>query len=174
MHVPKDETLQIVVSVVGMATGILGTVLGVLNHLHQRDAKRPRLRVRPKVLTLVDRQTHTVQKDICLMEVSNIGQVPVLGSHVGFLGKRKGPYHSVLAPESINGTNWMIDFKPGQVALLRMRIDDLASVDNWGRAFACTLVDDRFVCTRRDMKKFRKELKEVWGGARPLQMTPTK
>lgn len=156
---PLLETLAIIV---GVVSGVSGLVLGILNYLHQRDTTRPRLRVRPRILTLVDRETKTSEKNVGAIEVCNVGNVPVIGSTVGFLGKRKKDKgYLIITPEAINGLDWLQGLQPGQMVLLRMRLGELPKAEQLGRAFASTIVGDSFTCSRRDMRKFQEQLAQV-------------
>ena len=76
--------LQAIAIMVGVVSGVSGLAFGILNYLHQRDTSRPRIVVRPRVWNLIDRETKQTEENVGVMEVCNVGQVPVIGSTVGF------------------------------------------------------------------------------------------
>jgi hypothetical protein len=154
--------LQAISIIVGVVSGISGLVLGILNYLAQRDSTRPRLRVRPRLISLIDRETKKTESNVAVMEVCNIGNVAVVGSSIGFLAKRKGEKgHLVVSPNSINGQGWPGKLPPGRAAILRMNLGRVSDPYELGRAFASTLVGDNFLSSRADLRKFAKELAEL-------------
>jgi hypothetical protein len=163
------EAISIVVSVV---SGVSGLVLGILNQIHQRDISRPRLVVRPRVLNLYDMNTgETVAENAGVMEVHNVGHVPVKGSIIGFylrrglkafmLRQEKDKRCFVKNPEPINDVKWTGELKPQQVAMLRFNLGSLPGVKQLGPAFAKTIVDDIFTANKRDMRKFAEQRKAL-------------
>jgi hypothetical protein len=158
------DLLQSIASVIGVISGVAGLGLGILNFVHQRDTIRPRLRVRPKVLALLDRENKSVENDVGIMEVANIGRVSVIGSTVGFHRNRKGEMGLVIvSPQPVTRGAWPGELKPGEVILLRMKLVKLPKPEDLGRAFVKTMVDDVFTCSRRDMNEFRKHLADYRG-----------
>lgn len=155
------DVVQAIGILVGVVTGVSGLVLGILNYLHHRDTARPRLMVRPRVWNVVDRSTKEVEKNVGVMEVCNVGLLPVIGSTVGFLPKRKGGKGLlIVSSDSLNGVDWPGELKPGNVAMLRMRLDDL-NAHEIGRAYASTIVGDTFTATRAEMRKFAEKLRDL-------------
>jgi len=154
------STLQAIAIIVGVVSGVSGLVLGILNYLHQRDTSRPRIVVRARVWNLLDRDTKQIEKNVGTMEICNVGQVPVIGSTIGFL-RRRGQEKGLLivATESINGVKWTDELKPQHVAMLRFKLEGLPDGDKLGRAFASTIIGDTFKASRRDMRKFAKQRK---------------
>lgn len=160
------DLLQTLGILVGVVSGIAGLVLGILNYLHQRDTSRPRLRVRPRIMHLVDRDPNVgrdmTEKNVGVMEICNVGNVPVIGGNIGFLPKRKQEMgFLIVAPESLSGERWPCQIQPGQMIMLRMKLDNLVEPSNigeLGQAFVSTAVGDSFHASRRDMKRFRESL----------------
>jgi hypothetical protein len=154
--------LQAISIVVGVVSGISGLVLGILNYLAQRDSIRPRLRVRPRLISLINRETKTTENDITVMEVCNVGNVAVVGSSIGFLPKRKGEKgYVVVSPDSVNGQAWPGELLPGRSIVLRMKLVSVSDPNELGRAFANTLVGDTFLSSRADLRKFVQDLASV-------------
>jgi hypothetical protein len=154
--------LQTISIIVGVVSGVSGLLLGILNYLEQRYRTRPRVRVRPCVVSVVDRQSQTAEHGVGAIEVSNIGSVPVIGSTVGFRAKyRGGKEILIVTPIPLNGVLWTAELKPGNVSILRMKLEELPSPDALGCACATTLVGDIFLCSRGDMKKFRDDLASI-------------
>lgn len=155
------DIVQAIGILVGVVSGVSGLVLGILNYLHHRDTARPRLLVRPRVWNVVDRSTREIEKNVGVMEVCNVGLLPVIGSTVGFLPKRKsGKEFLIVSPDSLNGVGWPGELKPGNVAMLRMKLDGLDSTE-LGRAFASTIVGDTFTASRAEMRTFASKLRKV-------------
>ena len=154
--------LQAISIIVGVVSGISGLVLGILNYLAQRDSSRPRLQVRPRLISLIDRETKTTEHNITVMEVCNVGNVAVVGSSIGFLPKRKGEKgHVIVSPHSISGQAWPGELLPGRAAVLRMKMISVSDPNELGRAFASTLVGDTFRSSRADVRKFVQDLADV-------------
>jgi hypothetical protein len=77
-----------VTAIVGAVTGVSGFLLGVLNYLHQRGTSRPRIVVRPRIYNFGDPRTgETTERNAAVMEICNVGHVPVIGSTIGFVPK---------------------------------------------------------------------------------------
>ena len=148
-------TLEAIAVIVGVVSGVSGLVLGILNYLHQRDTSRPRLVVRPGVWNLADCQRKRIEKDIGVMEVRNVGQVPVIGSIIGFDGGDKR--FVIASPEPLSDVRWPGELKPQHVATLRFKLEDLPDTSKLGRAVAATAVGDMFKASRRDMRAFAKQ-----------------
>lgn len=150
--------LEAIGIIVGVVSGVAGLVLGILNHMHQRDATRPRVTVRPRVVTIIDRNAKAMEEHVGVMEVCNVGQVPVIGSTIGFLRGPGGDQDIfIVTPQPINGVEWAGELRPQHVAMLRFRLDELPDGDVIGPAYARTLVGDKFTATKRDMQKFANE-----------------
>lgn len=153
------EALQAIAVIVGVVSGVSGLILGILNHQHQRDTTRPRIVVRPRVWHLADRATKQVERNVGVMEVCNVGLLPVIGSTVGFLAKTKHEQGRIfVTPESLNGVEWTGELKPGHVAMLRVNFAEIEPT-SLGAAFAATIVGDTFTATRRDMRRFAEDLR---------------
>ena len=167
------EAISIVVGIiVGVVSGVSGLVLGILNHLHQRDISCPRLVVRPRVLNIYDSNSgETIAEEAGVMEIHNVGHVPVNGSIIGFHFRRgikellfkrgANPGGFVKNPKSINGVKWPGELRPQEVAMLRFNLDSLPDVRKLGPAFAKTIVDDIFTASKRDMRKFTEQRKAL-------------
>jgi hypothetical protein len=151
------ETISIIV---GVVSGVSGLVLGILNYRDQRDRTRPKLRVRPCLLSLIERNSKTVEHNLVVMEVCNVGNVAVMGSSIGFKPKRKGGKgHLIVSPESIGGERWPGELLPGRAAFLRMKLGKVSNPSNeLGPAFASTIVGDTFLCEPKDMRTFLDDL----------------
>lgn len=157
--------LEATAIIVGVVSGVSGLLLGILNYLEQRNITRPKLRVRPRVISLIDREEKKTENNVGVMEVSNIGSVPVIGSTIGFLAKRKGEKGIlVVSPQSINDKPLTGELKPGHVTVLRMSLENVPDPNELGRAYVATIVGDVFRCSRRDMKEFRDALTKMRNG----------
>lgn len=160
------EVVQAIAIIVGVVSGVAGLVLGILNQIHQRDTTRPRLRVRPRVLHIVDRDPDIgrdmSEKNVGVMEICNVGNMPVMGSTIGFKPKRKGQKGLlVVSPEPLSGDRWPSEIQPGHMVMLRMKLDAIVEPikrREVGPAFVSSMVGDTFTASRRDMKVFRKSL----------------
>ncbi len=132
--------------------------MGILNYRHQRDTTRPRLVVRPCVYSLVDRDARETEHNVGVMQVCNVGHVPVIGSGIGFKPRKKGENgHLIVSPQSINGQELTQELKPGHVAMLRFELDGLPDTGLLGPAQVWTIVGDSFTASRRDMRKFAED-----------------
>ncbi len=154
------STLQTIGIIVGVVSGVSGVVLGIVNYWERRVSTRPRIVVRPGVWGVFDDETKQTKGNVGIMEVRNVGQVPVIGSTIGFL-RRRGQEKGVvnLAPKSINGVKWTDELKPQHVVLLHFKLEGLPDADKLGCAFVKTIIGDTFKASRRDMRKFAKERK---------------
>lgn len=163
------ETLQAIGIMVGVVSGIAGLVLGILNQVHQRDTTRPRLRVRPKVMHIVDRTPEiggdVSEKNVGVMEVCNVGHVPVIGSTIGFLPRQKGKKGLlVVSPQPLSGSGWPGEIQPGHMIMLRMNLDGVVKPienDEVGPAYVASIVGDTFRASRKDMRSFKADLQRV-------------
>lgn len=163
MHLSTLNIIAIVVGVLSGVAGVAGFFLGVANFWHQRAATRPRIVVRPRVWSLYDSNTgKLIAKNAGVMEVCNVGQMPVIGSTIGFLRSRRAKQGIIIPkPESLGGVQWGTELKPQQVAMLQFMLEDLPEGRKLGRAFFKTIVGDTFRASRRDMRKFAKERKAL-------------
>lgn len=177
--------LQPIAIIVGVVSGVSGLVLGIANWWHQRVTIRPRLVVRPYVCILgVDVETEKFKK-APVVEICNVGHIPVVGSTFGFLPAwsvihtvtthlPKRIQHSKLvqllqewlSPYSVTyhkqeplhtGLEWQRELPPQHVARLRVDLYPFPEELKIGRAFATTIVGDTFKASRRDMRKFIKQ-----------------
>jgi hypothetical protein len=177
------STLQAIGIIVGVVSGVSGVVLGIVNYWERRVSTRPRIVVRPRVWNLVDQHTKQIEKNVAIMEIRNVGQVPVIGSTIGFLprwewvraitrffpkrarssvakfmrGREQSKGGIIPTPEPLNGLAWTVEVRPQHVAMLRFSLEGLPDTDKLGRAFASTIVGDTFTASRRDMRAFAEE-----------------
>lgn len=166
--------IQAIAIIVGVVSGVSGLVLGILNYLHQRDTSRPRIVVRPRMWNLYDSNTgRTIAQNAGVMEVCNVGQIPVAGSVIGFTLRRRKGVIFIPKPESLGGVEWRQELKPQHIAMLRFNADELPDARELGRAFFTTSVGDRFKASRRDMRRFTKKLKEARLKAAPREAPRT-
>jgi hypothetical protein len=157
--------LQSIAIIVGVVTGVSGLVLGILNCLHQWRTARPRVVVRPRVWNVYDEATGQTSADVGIMEISNIGQMPVAGSIIGFMFRgRKGCFF-IPKPESIGGAEWRQELKPQHCAMLRFKLRGPPGDHKLGRAFFRTIVGDTFKASRRDMREFARQRKAALSGS---------
>ena len=170
----------IAVGFVGILAGTVGVVLGIINYRHQRDVSHPHLRVRPLIRVLVDRDAppgEGISSDMGIMEIANVGHLPVHGSTIGFSGRKKGGTgFIVIGPQPIDGGSWPREIVPGTVVWLQFKLDSIAEHVESGdarRAFATSIVGDSYESSRRDMKRFREELKNWRQRRAPNRQQPT-
>jgi hypothetical protein len=156
------DGLQIIAIIVGIlagTAGVAGFFLGIANYLHQRSITHPRVVVRPSVGAVHHSQSGW-EENVALIEVLNVGQVPVIGATVGFLGRRSNDKATIISKyRCINHVEWPGELKPQHAAVLRFNIDDLPETHKLGQAFAVTIIGDEFRASRRDMRKFAKQRK---------------
>ena len=78
---------------------------------------------------------------------------------------RKGRKGMVLIErEDLDGGPWPCEIQPGHRVMLRLKLGEIVKAAEGrkvGRAFVSSAVGDRFTASRRDMKTFRKRLREV-------------
>lgn len=178
--------LQPIAIIVGVLSGMSGLVLGIANWWHQRVTTRPRVVVRLSVRCIIDEKDgETVATYAAVFEICNVGHVPVIGWTVGFLpawtavrllprrmrnGKlvqflklRRSAYaFTIEKQEPIHkGLEWRREVRPQHIALLRFEPLEVQQGLKIGRAFVETVVGDRFKASRRDMRKFIKQCKEL-------------
>jgi hypothetical protein len=149
--------LESVAIIVGVVSGVSGLVLGILNYLHQRDASRPRLAVQ----LYVQEQSFGGPKIDGLVGVCNVGSVPVMIDGIVFFQRTRGHEENLyIFPEEVfrDNSKWPGELKPQDVAYLRFSADKLPEGRKLGRVFIETMVGDRFKTSRRDMRRFVKQL----------------
>ena len=155
---------------IGIVTGVSAFVLSIINHRHLRDTTQPRLRVRPRVMHIVDCEPQigrdTTEHNVAVMEVMNVGSVSVVGSMIGFSSpnwwSKKGMV--INRPSTLGGQPWPGELAPGHSVLLRMEVKSLIEPmkeGQVGRAFVNTMVGDAFQASRRHMRAFRKSVMDV-------------
>ena len=183
------STVESIAIIVGVVSGVSGLVLGIANWWHQRVTTRPRLVVRPLVCILgVDVEKGEFKK-APVVEICNVGHIPVVGSTFGFLpawnvihtvtthlpmriqhGKLVQLLQERLSPYSVTyheqeplrtGLEWQRELLPQHVAMLRVDLRPFPEVLKIGRAFATTLAGDTFKASRRDMRRFLKQCKAL-------------
>ena len=174
--------------VIATIIGSLGLLLSILNYWHQRVTTRPRIIVRPRVYNMARNDTgEIIATNVAVMEICNVGHVPVVGSTIGFLarwdrihtvmkflpkrvrtfvagfmkGREKTMRSIIPKPEPVSGHTWTCEMKPQNVALLRFSLDGFSDTEKLGRAFASTVVGDTFKASRRDMRIFAEQLKAL-------------
>jgi len=179
------EAVGIIVGIiVGIVSGVSGLVLGLLNLWHQRVTTRPRIVVRPRIYSLARDDTgELIAKNAALMEIRNVGQIPVVGSTIGFLprwhriqtvirflpkcvaklmqGHEKNQGSIIPKPKPVSGRTWMREIKPQDVAILQFSLEGLGDTKMLGPAFASTIVGDTFKASRRDMRIFSEQRKAL-------------
>jgi hypothetical protein len=191
------STLETIAVIVGVVSGVSGLVLGILNYLHQRDTSRPRLVVRPHFYCMGEEKDGKQVTTWCgIIEICNVGHVPVVGATVGFLpgwrwrvitaitkfaprrireskavwSLQRREWHSVILCQQEpvrKGLEWQQEIGPQHIAmvrfnpaLLRANPPLIPEEPKIGRAYATTMVGDRFKARRRDMRRFVQQLKE--------------
>jgi len=177
---PHPSLLATIAVIVGVVSGVVGVTLGIVNCVDQRRTKRPHLVVRPSVSDLVH-PSGQVEKGVAMMEISNVGQIPVVGSSIGFeprwqwvyriirflpqrmrasvgrfIGERQQSLGQFIPmPIPMNGVTWTgHQLGPQQCSMLRFDLDGLPEARKLGRAYATTAVGDKFKANRRDMRVF--------------------
>jgi len=144
--------------VIATIIGSLGLGLGILNYLHQWDMSRPKIKVRLRMTTIVDPDTMEREPNIGVIEICNVGHVPVVGGTIGLFSKRRGRWcRGTFAYKSINGVEWSGGhvLEPGRFARLRFETDLREQKgQKLGRVFAETMVGTVFKARRREMRKF--------------------
>jgi hypothetical protein len=147
----------------GVIAGVGGLALGVLNWFQQRSESRPRLRVRFSIMTMIDR-THgpggQVEHGVGVVEVANVGRLPVVASLVGV--KTGGPTGAlVVSPTSFGGEGLPTEIAPGHVCHLRCNVDslqDAARTRKLKRAYVKSAVGDIFHGSRKEARQFARDL----------------
>lgn len=157
--------------VVGVVSGISGLFLGILNYRHQRSTARALLEVRPRVMHLVGRKSPftdkaTTERNVAVMEVLNVGRIPVVGSMIGFVSSKRRDDNGIViaSPQSLEGAQWPGELAPGHKVTLRMETTSLIDLAREGKlkhAFVNTMVGDAFFAEQSYMQKFRSALLEI-------------
>ncbi len=180
------STLQTIGIIVGVVSGVSGVVLGIVNYWERRVSTRPRIVVRPCFRCLIEEKDGKPDAAyVALMEIRNVGQVPVVGSAFGFLsaqslarflprGMRKGKLARLLRGQNLaygatflehkplhKGLEWRREVPPQHSAVLRFEPGVVPLGKKIGRAYAETIVGDVFKASRRDMRIFLKEYKHL-------------
>lgn len=165
---PHPSLLATIAVIVGVVSGIAGVTLGIINCVDQRRTRRPRLVVRPRlpcpVYVHIFKDSGTILQPVkdffAIMEVCNVGHMPVVVSHVGFLGKHRSDDELLVnTPESLNDIELPGELKPQHAAMLRFKVEDLPDSGKLGRAVAVTVVGDIFKASGRAMREFARERK---------------
>ena len=187
------QTISLIIGVVsgiaGLLFGLAGLVLGILNFWHQRVTTRPRITIRPCFYNIHERNTNA--KNVPVIQISNVGQIPVHGSMISFLPKwdlfhtftnhlpiplaklasklmkghpqNKGFF--LVNPTALDNQEWPRELMPQNVAIIGFDLDtDFPTTNELGRACVTTTVGDRFKATRRDMRIFSEQRKLVERG----------
>jgi hypothetical protein len=172
------STLESLGIAVGVASGIGGLVLGVLNTISQRAQSRPRVLVRPSVKRLVGEGHDGTLDDLGLevwIEIHNVGLVPVTTAQTGFEGRRNWFFRwgkHVISfitrdPSPVDGGSWPRRLGPWESVVVRFSFENTAELGvnpqfKFGRrAFVQSQVGDTFVCSRRDMGRFLKAVRNA-------------
>ncbi len=151
----------------GVATGVAGLVLGILNHVHLRNTTRPRVEVHARIRHIID-PNPTVGSDrnarnVGLMEIRNVGHIPIVGSLIGFMPPTEsGKAIIIYAPTTVGGSEWGEPLLPGQCTMLQFKWEELIvpmNAGTLGRAYAQTAIGDNFKATRESHKQFLLALK---------------
>ncbi len=145
--------------IVSMALGLFGTVLGILNFRHQRNLTQPRLLVEPRIMTLIGETftgERTTEPDKGVVQIKNVGHIPVKGSSIGVLGKRGHKDGLVVRPQVL-GTDWP-DLRPGKAVMLGFNLEQFLAENDVDRVSAFvvqTVIGDTFRSRRGAMRRFR-------------------
>ena len=148
------DTLESIGIVVGIVMGTAGFVLGGLSLLHQWCVTRPHIKVRP----------HVFRSGGGIAVISNVGHIPVFGDHLGYLKNRRDEKGFVLLPHNQDICDkWTSnhELEPQNGDCLCFKLDDLPEEQEVGVIYAQTIVGDRWMASRRDMRRFRKQLAEL-------------
>lgn len=114
------ENVVFVTAIIGAVSGVVGTILGIINICHALSTSRVRLKVLPKIAFMIDRgNAITVDRptDRCIsllrdkvpykvcVQVTNLSTFPLTISDVGF-GNIKETRGIIFAPELTPGKTW--------------------------------------------------------------------
>lgn len=154
---------------IAMICGAGGLAISILAYMNQRDATKPRIRVRPRVMRSADPhvgvKSGTEGRPVAVIEVSNVGQTPVIGNTVGFKQKRK--YKGDIwfrHTTALTGEQWPSMIHPGHMILLTIDLSEVQGAVKEGRisrAFMQSRVGDLFLCSRGDMSEFIRSCKDL-------------
>ncbi len=136
------ETVTLTIAIVGVACGVLGAVLGIINTHHQLSTTRVKLRVAPKVanpfsgdtMVTIDRPSSQfagfmadpAKCRLCI-EISNLSAFPVTIAEVGF-GDPKDRARSILHKPTLSNHK-----------AIPIRLESRESVTAYGQAGNLTL-----------------------------------
>lgn len=156
-------TLQEIGILTGVACGVGGLALGVLNlMLHRRDS-RPRLRIKFGVRNIIEHgysREDTVHRNVGVVFITNMGRVPAVPNIVGIKCRWRGfVFPKSLVSES--GGDLNDEIAPGHQRILSFGIEDLRhALDGRTatRAFVTIQTGRSFSGTRREMRTFLREL----------------
>jgi hypothetical protein len=139
-------TLQEIGILTGVACGVGGLALGVLNlMLHRRDS-RPRLRIKFGVRNIIEHgysREDTVHRNVGVVFITNMGRVPAVPNIVGIKCRWRG----FVFPKSLVSES-------GGIEDLRHALDGRTAT----RAFVTIQTGRSFSGTRREMRTFLREL----------------
>jgi len=114
------ENIVFVTAIIGAVSGVVGTVLGIINICHSLSTNCVRLKVLPKIAFMIDRNNvltfdNPTNRCISLLkdkvpyrlcvQVTNLSAFPLTISDVGF-GNIKETRGIIIAPELTPGKTW--------------------------------------------------------------------
>jgi hypothetical protein len=153
------STLQAIGIIIGVASGVSGLVLGILNYLHQRDTTRPRIVVR---LTRLPAKTPQQWTNVCFVQVSNVGQVPVMMKPIITLLPKRGQKDSLVVsftPIKGGGLTDEFELNPQHAAWREFSLDKWPEGRELGRAFVKSVIGDKFEASPREVRRLTKQHK---------------
>jgi hypothetical protein len=160
------SVLQQLSLVTGFVTGVAGLTLGIVNLWLRIAETRPKLRIRPRLWSVVgekdDGTRNVIERDACVLEVANVGRVPVRAGTICI--RYKGTKVGAMLPfsDALDQRPWPAEIEPGEVRHIRMGTRE--SVMEWivqkdtARVVLQSLVGDMFEASKKDMASFREQL----------------
>lgn len=159
------STLESIAVIVGVVSGVSGVALGLVNLWLRWATTRPRL-----VIRLAGPMRGLSTPAVCFVQVCNVGHVPVrMLRRIGFLPKRgqKGSFVISAVPEEGGRVTDELELSPQHAATLRFDMDSVPPGRKLGRAFIESVIGDKFMANRRDMRRFSQAHKATSTQPRP-------
>lgn len=160
-------TLQQTGILVGVASGITGMLLSILNFIRISRESKARVRVSPVVQTLIARYNDPSKNQIegtgAFVKVVNTGRVAIKIELVAMTSSRwwsKQGYICVT-PKTFSGSRWPLVLESGDQELISFKLSKLLENGDFpskvGRVYVRSTLGRKYKCGWRTMRRFKKD-----------------
>jgi hypothetical protein len=130
------EKFTLITALIGAISGMVGSILGIINIWHYLSTTRVRLKVIPKIAFMLDRRNSVVADRmnettaslldentpyrLCI-EVTNLSAFPLTISDAGF-GNINEPHMAIMNPELTTGKSWPVRLESRESVTIHWKI----------------------------------------------------